>query len=431
MSEHLSPIQIEGYRRYKLAPEELLGVDAHLADCEECRQRVDDALSHGAGETTVYAQLSSETGVGDHLSFEQSADYVEKSLSGDALQTVSDHLASCAECAIVVDEFRALRNQLAPEFDRERRPASTTAPTTPAVSRSGWRESIAMLRSSFFAKPSVPIIGAALVILLLAAGGWMTWRALQKRDSQPPIATTSPTPSPAISPAVNKPEPELLVQLNDGGAIVGLDREGRLSGVDSMPPEYQRLVKEAMTSQRIRKSPLLAGLSRAKGTLMGADEQGNQFSLTEPVGVIVLTDRPRVHWSGLQGATEYIVQIYDAKFNPVATSPALRQTNWTAPPLARGNVYQWQVKAFKNGETFTAPSLSASPAKFRVIDRAAAEQLDEARRAYPSSHLLLGLLYAQAGLLKEADAEFRALQQSNPDSEAARKLSTSLSSLRN
>jgi hypothetical protein len=41
--------------------------------------------------------------------------------------------------------------------------------------------------------------------------------------------------------------------------------------------------------------------------------------------------------------------------------------------------------------------------------------------------LLLGLLYARAGLLAEAEQEFRALQKDNPDSDAPRKLTASVS----
>jgi len=37
------------------------------------------------------------------------------------------------------------------------------------------------------------------------------------------------------------------------------------------------------------------------------------------------------------------------------------------------------------------------------------------------------LLYARAGLLAEAEQEFRALQKANPDSDAPRKLTASLS----
>jgi lipopolysaccharide biosynthesis regulator YciM len=48
--------------------------------------------------------------------------------------------------------------------------------------------------------------------------------------------------------------------------------------------------------------------------------------------------------------------------------------------------------------------------------------LAQARRGYASWRLVLGLLYARAGLLDEAEREFRALREANPNSELAHRL---------
>lgn len=88
------------------------------------------------------------------------------------------------------------------------------------------------------------------------------------------------------------------------------------------------------------------------------------------------------------------------------------------------------VKAIKDGQEFKAPRPPAPQARFRILDQAKANELAKARRAYPSSHLTLGLLYAQAGLLKEAEQELRVLQKANPDSEIARSLLNQVLALR-
>src|SRR4029077_9817890 len=105
-----------------------------------------------------------------------------------------------------------------------------------------------------------------------------------------------------------------------------------------------------------------------------------------------------------------------------AVSPQLTSNLWTSPPLSRGRVYAWQVKATKEGQEVTAPRPPAPQAKFRVLDQAKTDEIVRARRAYPSSHLTLGLLYANAGLLREAEQELRLLQKANPDSEIVRSL---------
>ena len=149
-----------------------------------------------------------------------------------------------------------------------------------------------------------------------------------------------------------------------------LDQEGKLSGVDDLPPAYQRMVKEALTNQRLEKSSLLVGLNRPASSLMGSDEQGNKFSVIEPVGKVLMSDRPTFRWSQLEGATGYVVEVYDEKFNLVATSPQLTANSWTVPqPLKRGGIYSWQVKAIKDGQEFKSPRPPAPQAKFRILDQ--------------------------------------------------------------
>jgi len=102
-------------------------------------------------------------------------------------------------------------------------------------------------------------------------------------------------------------------------------------------------------------------------------------------------------------------------------------TAWTVtPPLARGQSYSWQVKAIKDGQQFQAPKPPAPQARFRVLGGQQADEIVRARRSYGSSHLVLGLMYARAGLLDEAARELRALQSANPNSDVARRLLASI-----
>jgi hypothetical protein len=108
------------------------------------------------------------------------------------------------------------------------------------------------------------------------------------------------------------------------------------------------MVKETLTNQRLVKSPLLAGLSRPGSSLMGGDQQGNNFSLIAPVGKLIISDRPTFRWSRLEGATGYVVEVYDEGFNLAAASPKLTDNSWTPlQALERGRIYSWQVKALQ------------------------------------------------------------------------------------
>ncbi len=58
----------------------------------------------------------------------------------------------------------------------------------------------------------------------------------------------------------------------------------------------------------------------------------------------------------------------------------------------------------------------APEAKFKVLDAPIARKLEAAKTSVGNSHLALGILYAEAGLFKEAEQEFAALKVDNPES---------------
>ena len=270
-------------------------------------------------------------------------------------------------------------------------------------------------------------------MLLLAAIGWIIWRTPRENKQQVAVAPTPVLqPSPSVEPSLPpSPTVPVVAQLNDGAGVVSLDKEGKLSGADNLPPAYQTLVKQALTSQRIERSSQLQGLTRASSTLMGSDDKSHEFAVSEPVGSVVLTNQPAFRWTALEGATNYVVEVYDDQFKLVVSSGELTNRSWNiSTPLARGRVYSWQVKAMKDGQEVTSPRPPAPQAKFRVLDQAKANEIAQAKRAYGSSHLTLGLLYAEAGLLREAEQEFRLLRRANPDSEIASKLLRQVQTLR-
>lgn len=421
--EHLTQKQIEDYSRYRLGAAELLTVGDHVADCEACRLRVEAGTN---GDASFFA-LHGET-FGDestvHLTVEETAEYVDKNLSGEALQTVTDHLAGCEQCLLAVEDLRAFRNEIAPSLDRDYQPSAVP----PSVAKESW---FTRFGSLFRVSPVPAFGGAALAILLLALVAWLVWRTPDERQPQLAEAPTPVSqPSPSVEPVTPQPQPATVVaQLNDGGRVLTLDQEGKLSGADDLPANYRNLVTKALSTQRIEKSSQLQGLTRPPSSLMSSDNQKDQFSVLEPAGSVLLTDKPAFRWSTLEGATGYVVEVYDDQFNLVTSSPQLSNPSWTTT-LPRGNVYSWQVKAIKEGQEITSPRPPAPQAKFRVVDRAKANELARARRAHSSSHLTLALLYAEAGLLREAEQELRLVLKSNPNSELARKLLRQIQSFR-
>jgi anti-sigma factor RsiW len=443
LAEHLTQKQVDDYCRHKLSAAEILSVSDHLAGCEACRREVERALNSSAAFFALRSELFDDAVAGNlsspegtwHPTLQEITEYVDGVSASEDLQAIKDHLTRCDQCVLAVNDLRAFRDQVAPELKRKYHPAPVPAPTG-----SWWRLLVATLPSHLLRPPGLAI-GSALTLLLLFAAGWLVWKTRQGQESKPETAVTRLSPAvtaPATpggtSTASPSPLPDraapVVAQLNDSEGRIMLDREGRLSGADNLPPIYQRMLKDALTSKKLEESPLLAGLNRPGSSLMSGDVQGNKFSVIEPVGKVMLSDRPTFRWSLLEGSTGYVVEVFDDEFNLLATSPHLTENSWTTPqPLNRGGIYSWQVKASKDGLEFISPHPPAPQAKFRVLDQAKVNEIAQARRAYASSHLTLGLLYAQAGLLDEARRELHALQMDNPESPIVRRWLVDLQAL--
>jgi hypothetical protein len=423
MSDHLTQAQIEDYGRRSLAAVDLLFVSDHLGLCDACRRQVQRALNGDAAYLGLRSELFDETELissltgRTHLTFEQLVGAVDATLAGEDLQVVEDHLASCQQCALAVDDLRAFKDQVEPELDRQDKLSSVSV--TGEKSRHRW----------IMFWPKSLAFGSALAALLLAVSGLMVWQSLTGTKEEPRATVTTPSPAPSVpvTPGMTSRSTELIALLNDGSGQVSLDKEGKLSGVDRLPPAYQQMVKGALTNQEIERSPLLAGLTTMGSTPRGGgDETSDKFSLITPVRTVAFSNQPVFRWSRLNGAASYVVEIYNEDFDLVAASPRIINKRWqrwrARQPLKHGGVYYWQVKAIKDGRELVSPNPPSQQAKFRILDEAKVNELERARRAYGSSHLLLGLLYTESGLLDDAEKEFRALQKANPNSEIADRL---------
>jgi hypothetical protein len=419
LSVHLTKNQIEGYGRRALSPVEILSISEHLGLCESCRHQVQRALDGDAAYLALRSELFREAEIFSspagrtHLTFEQIAGLVDATLAGEELQTVKDHLTCCQQCELAVDDLRAFKDQVVFDIEDRLSPMKVTA-------EKGWHRLSATL-ASLWPKPLV--FGTALAALLLVVSSWLVWQAILMRETNRTVSTNSPRVSVPTSQGSIKEDAAatVIARLNDGDGHITLDEKGNLSGIDHLPHAYRQMVKGALTGQGVERSPLLAGLIEPGSIPRGSsNESGDKFSVVEPVGMVILSDRPTFRWSQLDGATAYVVEIYDEEFDLVATSPQITAHRWRAPQsLKRGRTFAWQVKAIKDGRELFSPQPSAPQAKFRILDEAKVRELARARRAYASSHLTMGLLYVQAGLLDEAEQEFRELQRANPDSAVA------------
>ena len=433
LTEHLTDNLLTRYRQRELSAAELAQLDAHLQSCAACQTQMSERDEITAGLAALRADLAA-SGT-DHLAYEELAAYVDQQLAATARASADAHLRECQRCAAELADLRAFRREL------DRAEIVHVAPAQPAwqerwrewwqdsawrwplqlaataaacvlvtfVATRGLRREVADLRTQL---ATVERDKAQLQTALLAA---------QTRNAQTPVFTppAAPTPDPA----------NLVAMLSDGGAQITLDRQGQLNGLAEINPVQRQLILLALQAGKVTLPAAPAPLGKQPEVLLGAPAGGETFALSSPVGKTVLSNRPQLRWQALKDAVSYRVTIFNANYEPVAQSPELSTPTWTPPqPLARDQVFLWQVTAFREGkdgkdrQEIKAPVAPVPEARFKILDQTKADEIAAARRRTPVSSLLLGLLYAQAGLFDDAERELQKLAKENPQAPVAKQL---------
>jgi hypothetical protein len=453
-TEHLTEQEVAQFRERELNAMKRRELDAHVIDCESCLRRVlNPAHSPLAFTSLTEAFMPSADEKPFHLSHEELKRYSNDVLDEADRTIFESHLEICSECS------------------REAAELQTIAGAVPANGRSaGWIEKEtkpgrrwipAFGRFSTFWTPAravgmIAVVGCVLLIVAL----WIQQKTTPTQEQAiqteqrnnpalPPIPSNNSTAPPAptgelagsnenaSSPGSNnnqdasssstedekKGASPIVVHLKDGDAEVGLDGQGKLVGLERLAPQTQKAVQTALASERLPEPQALNDLAGGKIILMGQATDGLPFKLIAPVGVVLSLNRPTLRWQPVDGATHYTVSVFDSDFNRVAKSNPQGATTWTLPlSLQNGKIYSWEVTALKDNQEITSPVAPAPRAQFKIAEAQRLNEIAIVRKQKPLSHLTLGVLYARAGLLTEAEREFRALLNANPQSNVAKKL---------
>ncbi|HTB20159.1 MAG TPA: tetratricopeptide repeat protein [Bryobacteraceae bacterium] len=360
---HPSDAELDAFVQRTSPAPVLIQTDRHLAECSQCRGRVQARAGLDAQCTWLRADLAAALPA-DHLSEEA----IQAAALGQSSPEAAEHLRSCPACRAEIDDLRLFI-------------AAQRSPGRPRRTR----------------------LWAAAAAVLVVASTAAIWKIVQPAG-----------------------QPELVVTVRDSRGVVAVDRAGVLHTPISLPPDYTALVTQSLKTGKLD-SPAMAGLARKPEFLLGDSTKQTQFALRQPVGETVATPQPEFSWTALLGATAYRVNIYDENFRGVAASPNLTSTTWMASqPLTPGQTYSWTVTARVGGRDVREPVPPAPEARFAVLAQARMDQLQAAERQYPDAHLLLAALYAQAGAFSGARRHLAALQQENPNSDLVRKLSASV-----
>jgi predicted anti-sigma-YlaC factor YlaD len=447
MSSHLSELEIQGYRERSLPWEKLVTASDHLAACEECHDRFNSSDRLGQ----VYAFLRADLEAAQHEShlwYEQLEGYVDGVLDRDQVRTVETHLAECGECETSVRELMGIKRISTAKAQRTPREAGEMARSAREFMPGGARFERALpgMRAGHLLRAAAVIIvvgSLVWVYLLRSRIGALDARLNQAERANIELSEEASGAGEMRDEVARLRQenerlrqggvgnPDLAVSIRDGDSQVTLDREGNIGGLAGVAPDLAELVKNALTTGRIDVPPRPAvSIGRVSGPLRGP-EQKETFRLLSPVGVVVESERPSFKWEAFPGATIYIVFIKDVHSSLEVESGPLSATEWTPEkPLPRGHTFAWMVEGTRGEQHIRAPALNKPFAAFKVLDKIQADEIREAATSQSGHHLLLGLLYARAGLREKALIELRALARENPGSPAVKNLMASLQSPR-
>lgn len=450
MSRHLSDEDIERYGRREMAAEELLAADDHLVSCDSCYARFggNEALkqAYAAAGRLLHAEDDSHIGYDDLLA------HVEGCLTDDDEKKIQEHLDVCPACEADAADLALAKRSLDPERllvprSRIERPAifrrspmvrwAATLATAGLIAAVAIWVAVATMRSRLEEVNTITRTQGETIERLESRVAELTeqntelHRELQANQLDLAYLRSRIRETPGRDAPVPPLPPWIPLSLVDGGNILSIDSKGRLSGFESASAGERQLIKRALTSGYLSTARVLARLTGPSASVMGGSTNREPYALLSPVATVVESRTPTLRWHSQSGAGGYVIAVFDGNLDEVSVSERISSTEWTVTrPLRQGRIYTWQVKVFIDGDTVKLPRTDEPDAKFSVLDRSKANAVRRAREKHAGSHLMLAAVYAEAGMIDEAERELEQLAQANPNSAIARQLLRNLKSLR-
>jgi hypothetical protein len=393
-------------------------IELHLKDCPECFRRADDLFFKHNGFRLRLDDLGSfklDHPAQDHLANDDRLDaYLTGRISDFHKEDVELHCRMCRKCRRMVARGQKVLSV------RDVRVNDAAVSLKPTVG---------------FSQPATWTLGALLIGVLLALVLWAILRAPGRYDDKvvgnsetggaqqeahqgPDSPTddrtpTTPTPKNNVT-TKEKQRPRIDKPRNQLSSINGLfiARAYEIKKPSNLPGDES---DENLDEQERG--------TAVEGTLT------KRWRIVGPMMTLVRSATPWFRWTSTERADSYEVSIYDDSFNLIDSSGPVRTTWWrTRKPLERGRLYRWMVTAEKDGkEIFAAPPRGAA---FRIIE--AAESIDVQRKLRGThSSAVRGLIYAEAGLLDDAEIELQRHLNYLPYDKQAKKLIKTIRSWRN
>lgn len=409
MTTHLTAQQMQNYLVRRLSIGELGSLGEHLHGCRSCYQAYLSVLQTRFPIEIDFDELA---GLKDwHLEGEQLVDYLGGGMNQADLDYARLHLQECGSChQRVYDNAKNWPEHSASTEGAQEKyegPWRKYLPAFHSIPSSRWQFAAALLL----------VIGFALVLWgVLQSGPEKTQVAQEKRSgtipsNNVPDRATAPTTAPLGTGSDRSVESSAHQQIaiarnSDTGEV------GRRKDQDEL----------ALIAKDLTMPPAIEVLDRTPSMAVRGNQTSVQsFTIVRPFTTAISDDRPTFSWTTLDGATSYTVSVFDADLHLIRTSEPLTETQWLIPHrLDAGIVYTWTVTALKDGQEIVSPAPPAR-AEFKILGEPDLRKLKR-MVSRTVSHAARGVLYAEAGLLDEAEKEFQTHLKLRPADERVKGL---------
>src|SRR5665213_1612265 len=201
--------------------------------------------------------------------------------------------------------------------------------------------------------------------------------------------------------------PRVSTQETQSGPL-GIDLD--TGELDTLPDSLREGAMLLLTTETPEPPDAIANLAVASGA-----------NVLRPVSEAVEETQPVLFWSPAFGEPPYSVSVTDERGLVIARAQGIQNTSWMVlTPLRRGGEYTWQVTVMGATEQ----------ASFRVLDDGQMMLWRAMLAAHKDSHLVIGLVAQQLGMLAIAEREYTALTKAYPDSDTAALLLNNVTDLR-
>jgi anti-sigma factor RsiW len=408
--DHLSEQQQHRFLARLLSPEETLDIIKHLRECAACREKL--LAVRSTKPASLVDAILPEAPTEEHPSADTLGAYLDDDLTHSDKIDVEGHLGTCELCQRALGELKSFREELLQAPHREY--AALTDAWSSASATPQSRGVLDFLRhrlgsNDWFKQPFVLAGTAAAAALVLAMGIIVVCS-----PSTHGIAGSGSGAQIALLDGGHRIELEANEIRNPPGALSKKELTALNNLVSAVSqdetPDLSQSVKDA-----------LKNLKRPPSVLLGQSPAKPPFHVISPNRTLISSARPVFKWTTSTGATAYIVHVIadDPTQEEVATSAAIpapaadaNTCEWSIPDsisLTSGVRYRWYVTAVVSDQEIDAPGMEEPQAKFAVLSQGELTQLKTSKSEAGGDRLIDGLLNLKAGLLDDAQADFRSL----------------------